>query len=231
MKKMSFFNTSATLLVLFSCTNAPESDQATTTEAQTVQTPVAGEAWKVDSNASKLEWVATKVTGYHTGTVPIKNGELNMSNNQLVGGRFVLDMANMVVSGPSGSKAADNNKLLGHLKSPDFFDVSNHPEASFVITGIKPFSGTVQDTTDPRQEEISEYKVLNPTHTISGNLTIKGITKNIEFPAKITISDNHLEALAKFNIDRQQWNITYPGQPDDLIRDEIHFGIALKGTK
>lgn len=231
MKKMSFFATWAALLVLFSCTNAPESDQATTTEAQTVSTSAGGEAWKVDSNTSKLEWVATKVTGYHTGNVPIKNGELNVNNNQLVGGRFVLDMANMVVSGPSGSKEADNKKLLGHLKSPDFFDVTNHPEASFVITGVKPFSGTVQDTADPRQEEINEYKVPNPSHTISGNLTIKGITKNIEFPARINLSDNQLEALAKFNIDRQQWNITYPGQPDDLIRNEIHFGIALKGNK
>jgi polyisoprenoid-binding protein YceI len=96
---------------------------------------------------------------------------------------------------------------------------------------VQPFSGTVQDSADARQEDISEYRVANPTHTISGNLTIKGTTKNVQFPARVTVSGNQLDALAKFNIDRREWNITYPGQPDDLIRDEIHIGIAIKASK
>jgi hypothetical protein len=57
------------------------------------------------------------------------------------------------------------------------------------------------------------------------------VTKNIEFPARITVSGNTAEAIAKFNIDRRDWNITYPGQPDDLIRDDIHLGISIKAVK
>ena len=216
------------LLAVAACTDAPESDQAATTEAKTAADTTTGEAWAVDTAQSRLEWIGTKVTGYHTGQVPIKSGTLTVNNGNLTAGRFAMDMSRMVVSGPEGSAEAANQKLLGHLKSPDFFDVQGHPEASFEITGVKPFTGTVQDTTDPRQDEISEYKVTNPTHTISGNLTIKGISKNIEFPARVTNSGNQLEALAKFNIDRRQWNITYPGKPDDLIRDDIHIGIAIK---
>lgn len=77
--------------------------------------------------------------------------------------------------------AGANAKLLGHLKSPDFFNVAANPEASFTITSVTPFSGTAKDSADPRQESISKYKVTNPTHTISGNLTIKGVTKILHF--------------------------------------------------
>ncbi|MBC7828049.1 MAG: YceI family protein [Chitinophagaceae bacterium] len=232
MKKLHFAYLSVFLLFLFTaCTSAPESDEAKTSEAKTVSDSATGEALKVDTTASKVEWVATKVSGYHTGTVHIKNGELQVKDGAITGGNFTLDMSSIVVSGPKGSDPAANAKLLGHLKSPDFFEVDKNPEASFVITSVQPFSGTVTDTTDPRQDEINEYKVANPTHTVSGNLTIKGVAKNIEFPARITVAGNSADAIAKFNIDRTQWNIVYPGKPDDLIRNDIHLGISLKATK
>jgi polyisoprenoid-binding protein YceI len=220
----------ALLLLVFACTSAPDAEKATTSEAKEV-TSSAGEALKVDTTESKIEWVATKVSGYHTGTVNIKSGELNVQDGKVTGGNFVMDMNSIVVSGPPGSDEKKNNKLMGHLKSPDFFEVSAHPIASFVITSVAPFSGSVKDTADPRQESISRYKVANPTHTVSGNLTIKGITKNIEFPASIVTGDGSANAIAKFNIDRTKWNIVYPGQPDDLIRNDIHLGISLKTAK
>lgn len=219
------------LLSLYACTNAPESDKANATDAQAADSSATGTAWKVDAATSAIEWIGTKVSGYHTGTVPVKSGELKVNDTTLTGGSFIIDMANLAVTGPAGSGAEMNSKLLKHLLSPDFFDVANNPEAKFEITGVSPFTGTVQDTTDPRQQQISKYKVADPTHTISGNLTIKGITKNISFPAKITVAGNALDAIAKFNIDRTQWNIVYPGKPDDLIRNEIHFGIEIKAVK
>lgn len=218
------------LLFLMACTNAPDAEKAKTSEAKEVST-AAGETFKADTAESKVEWVATKVSGYHTGTVNIKSGELNVQDRNVTGGNFVMDMTSIVVSGPPGSDEKSNNKLLGHLKSPDFFEVDAHPIASFVITSVTPFNGTVKDTTDPRQESISKYKVANPTHTVSGNLTLKGITKNIEFPASIVVGNNSVNAIAKFNIDRTQWNIVYPGKPDDLVRNDIHLGISLKTGK
>ena len=232
MKNRQSFYLVAVLLFLFTaCTSAPESDEAKTSEAKAVSDSATGETLIVDTTGSKVEWVATKVSGYHTGTIHIKNGELQVTGGNITGGNFTMDMNSIVVSGPKGSDPKGNAKLLGHLKSPDFFEVDKNPEATFVITGVQPFTGTVKDTTDPRQEEISEYKVQNPTHTVSGNLTIKGTTKNIEFPARLTGSGNTAEAIAKFNIDHTQWNIVYPGKPDDLIRNDIHFGIALKASK
>ena len=212
------------------CNSAPDADKATTTEAKDVAAAT-GTELKVDTSASKIEWIGTKVSGYHTGTIHVKSGVLRTVGDSVTGGNFVMDMNSIVVSGPAGSSAKDNAKLEGHLKSGDFFDVGKSPEATFEITSVKPFTGAVADTNDVRQESISKYKVANPTHMIAGNLTLRGVTKNIEFPAQVTVGANSVDALAKFNIDRTQWNIVYPGKPDDLIRKDIHLGIALKATK
>ena len=219
-------------MICFSCTNAPKSDEAKTTEAKEVNEDKTAETWKLNVSESEIEWVGTKVTGYHIGNVPLKSGEINVKNGEVSGGRFILDLANMVITGPKGSDSSGNNKLLKHLKSADFFDVEKHPEGIFELTGVKAYTGgSLKDSTDPRQEEISKYKVSDPTHTVSGNLTLKGVTKNIEFPARITLSDNSADAIAKFNIDRKDWNIVYPGKPDDLIRDAVHLGIHIKAMK
>jgi len=220
------------LSILFGCTNAPESDEAKTTEAKDVNENKTGVKWNINTSDSKIEWIGTKVSGYHTGNVPIKSGEIYVKNEEVTGGKFVLDIANINVSGPKGSDTASNNKLLRHLKSADFFDVATHPEGTFELTSLKPYKGDpIKDSADARQEEISEYKVTDPTHLVSGNLTLKGITKNIEFPARITVSGNTADAIAKFNIDRKEWGIVYPGKPDDLIRDQIHLGISIKASK
>jgi len=222
----------AVSFVFFSCTNAPESDDAKTTEAKKVDNDKTGDVWKLNISDSKVEWVGTKVTGYHVGHVPLKSGEIYVKNNEVTGGKFILDIANMQVVGPKGSDTTMNKKLLGHLKSADFFDIEKNPEGSFELTDVRPYKGdAIKDTTDPRQEEINKYKVTDPTHTVSGNLTLKGVTKNIEFPARITVSGNTAEAIAKFNIDRKDWGIVYPGKPDDLIRDAIHLGISIKASK
>jgi polyisoprenoid-binding protein YceI len=232
MKKNFLVMMSAGLIAVISCTNAPESDKAKTTEAKEVNQSKTGERWNLNVSDSKIEWIGTKVTGYHTGVVPLKDGQIYVNNNEVSGGRFVMDIANMNVSGPKGSNSSKNNELLGHLKSVDFFDVSKYPDATFELTDIKPYHGeAIKDTSDVRQEEISEYKVTNPTHIVSGNLTMKGVTKNIEFPARITVSGNTAEAIAKFNINRKDWGIVYKGKPDDLIRDDIHLGISIKASK
>lgn len=232
--KTRFLSTAvlAGLVAFVSCTSAPDSDEAKTTDAKDVNENKTGEKWNLNVSDSKIEWIGTKVSGYHTGIVPLKSGEIYVNNNEVNGGKFVMDIANMKVSGPKGSDTASNAKLLGHLKSADFFDVNTHPEGTFELTNVKAYTGDViKDTTDPRQDEINEYKVTNPTHLISGNLTLKGVTKNIEFPARITVSGSAAEAIAKFNIDRKEWGIVYPGKPDDLIRDAIHLGISIKAAK
>ena len=222
------------LFVAASCVAAcqsPQSDEAKISEPKKEAQATSGATYVVDKTASRIEWIGTKVSGYHNGTIDIKNGELTVSGGDVKAGSFVLDMPTIVASGPDKVSRENNEKLTGHLRSQDFFDVEKYPEATFVITNVKGFSGTVDDKDDPRQEKLKEYSVPDPTNTVSGNLTMHGTTKNIEFPARITVSSNTLEARAKFNIDRKDWGLVYPGQPDDLIRDEIHLGIYLRANK
>lgn len=126
------------LLIFSACTDAPKSDEAKTTEAKE-STTKSGETWQAKPEESKIEWIGTKVSGYHTGEVPLKNGEMYVKDGNVTGGKFILDLAKMTVSGPKGSDAASNTKLLGHLRSADFFDVEKHPEARFELVDIKPF--------------------------------------------------------------------------------------------
>src|SRR5688572_25242561 len=134
-KKMYLPCLLAIAIPIFSaCTDAPESDKAKTSEAVAVDENVAGETLKIDTTASTVEWVATKVTGYHSGSLKVLGGELNVKDTDITGGNFRLNMNSIAVTGPEGSKEKDNNKLLAHLKSPDFFEVAVHPEATFVIT-------------------------------------------------------------------------------------------------
>ncbi|MGZ5191758.1 MAG: YceI family protein, partial [Flavisolibacter sp.] len=128
MKNIQSFYLAAIFLFLFTaCTDAPESDEAKTSDAKAVSDSAVGETLVVDTTASKIEWVATKVSGYHTGTIHIKNGVLQSTGGNITGGNFTMDMNSIVVSGPKGSDPKGNAKLLGHLKSPDFFEVDKNP--------------------------------------------------------------------------------------------------------
>jgi polyisoprenoid-binding protein YceI len=232
MKKLiNLFSITIVLSGLVACTRVPKSDEAITSPAKEEADATKGLTYKADTGASKIEWIGTKVTGYHTGIVKLKSGELSVSNGSVTAGNFVMDMTSIIATGPKEVSPEACARLTAHLHSPDFFDVNKYPEATFIITGVKPFTGTVTEPDDPRQQKLSEYKVANPTHSISGNLTIKGIEKNIEFPARVTVTDNSAEAWAKFNIDRKQWDISFAGKPDDLVRNEIHLGIYLKALK
>jgi len=87
-------------LFYISCTSAPKSDEAKTSEAKEVTKNTSDQKWKLDTAASKIEWVGTKVTGYHTGQVPLKSGEIFVKDGEVTGGKFVMDLANMQVVGP-----------------------------------------------------------------------------------------------------------------------------------
>ena len=121
--------------------------------------------FQVDTKASTLVWTASKITGSHTGTVPVKAGEIITDGKSIKQGSFELDLASLTVTDvtdPSG-----NAKLVGHLKNEDFFNTSVHPKASFVITSAVPKAG-------------EEY-------TVKGKLTIKGAS------AKIKVNRTHFD--------------------------------------
>ncbi len=205
----------ALAMFLAACQNAPTADNATTGDAQEV-TAAEGTSLKADVNQSKIEFVGTKRIGSHNGTMQLKEGEVIVAGSDITGGKFVIDM-NTVQTHDQDEKG--NAKLTGHLKSADFFDVENHPEAIFEIVSVV-----------PGVENPEELILKDATHTITGNLTIKGITNSITFPAKVHVGDNQVHATANFNIDRTKWDIVYGNDQslgDSFILPEVNIQLEL----
>jgi polyisoprenoid-binding protein YceI len=214
----------ACALLFTSCQDAPEADKAEATEAKQVeQAAAAGATYTVDPAQSTVEWVGTKPVGRHHGTFTIKQGSLTVANNNIAGGRFVVDINSIK---PDDQDAEGNKKLQGHLLSGDFFEAQKYPEGVFEITSVTPIGDQVKGDGDRVME--------NATHTVTGNLTLKDVTKSITFPAVVSLTDNQLNADASFNIDRTQWNMVYGNDKslgDKFIRPEVNMKIHLIATK
>lgn len=216
MRKL-FFIVAITSLVA-ACNNQPQGEQAQTGEKKEVkQAGNEATAYTVDPSESKMEWLGTKPTGEHYGTVNLASGELSVENNQLTGGSFVIDMTSIVDLDIEDPEM--NAKLVNHLKSPDFFNTAEHPEATFEITGVEELS-------NPKPGDDG----VTPTHRISGNLTIKGISKNISFPAKVEMKGTKIKAqTVQFLIDRTQWDVNFKSKSvfDNLKENFIHDEVAI----
>ena len=206
MKKVFLF-LGAGALVLASCVGNPEGKKAETTDSVELTEGVGGGSeLAVNTTDSKVAWLGRKVSGQHNGDVAIKSGSLFVDEGKLTGGSFVIDLNTIDNHDLEGEY---KGKLEGHLKSADFFDVENHPEATFEITEVK-------DGADAGEV------------VISGNLTIRGVTKNITFDANVEeATDSAIKATADFNIAREDWGVSYAGQADDLISKEINLKITL----
>ena len=204
MKKIALFFVAGIILAACSVKN-PDGDKAKTTDGAEVSA-TEGTELAVNASASKIIWTGSKVTGTHTGTVALKSGSVWVKDGKITGGNFVTDQNTINDTDMQGEY---KDKLDGHLKSPDFFDVAKFPEAKFEITSVT--------------EGTEAGKV-----TIAGNLTLRGVTKNITFPATVTeVSATAVKASADFNVLREDWGIVYTGMADDLISKEFNLKVEL----
>jgi len=167
--------------------------------------------YTVDAAKSTITWIGKKVTGSHNGTVALQSGTLNVDGKKVTGGTFTIDMNSI--------KDADGSaKLEGHLKADDFFGTAKFPTSTFVITKVAGSGAAV---------------------TVSGNLTIKGITKPLSFPATVTVNtDGTVSALAgKITIDRTKYDIRYGSKSffdsigDKAIDDNFELAVKLVAKK
>lgn len=165
----------------------------------------------VSKTESQVRWEASKVTGTHWGYVPLKNATLDYSGGKIKGGSFDMDMVNLTVEDLTDAKSKGN--LTGHLKSDDFFSVEKFNTSSFKITEAKSSNGT--------------------DYTITGNLTIKGITQKISFPAKVSVAGKKVTATGQITFDRTKFDIKFrsgsyfENLADKMIYDEVKLDVKL----
>lgn len=218
MKTRNYFLSMFTVLLMFIVIGCGKSENANmdanSNKSNTGLTAASntGTASQVDVNNSIVKWLGKKVTGQHNGTVKIKDGTLYVQNGKVTGGNFNMDMT--TITDLDLTDAESNAKLTGHLKSDDFFSVAKFPTSNFTITEIGPGTN-------------------GATNTIKGNLTIKGITKPIQFPANIQVSNGKATAKANFDIDRTEYDIKYgsgkffEGIGDKAIYDNFNIELEL----
>lgn len=215
----------ATALFAFAC-GAP-TETVETSEAQEVAVSQ-GETLTIKPEASTIAWRGYKPGGQHFGKIPATEGMLSVQGEEITGGTFTFDITGLKIEDMQETEES-YGKLWGHLQSEDFFDASNYPTATFEITGAEIFSETdqIEDMEQFKTENTpmveSELSPENPTHWISGNLTMRGTTKNIKFPASVTIQNGQVMAKAGFNIDRTEWGLSYNDEADAIDKAKDNF--------
>ncbi len=171
----------------------------------------ADDKFTVDTEKSSIQWLAKKIGGQHDGTVKLREGSLTFAGNTLKGGSFTMDMTSIALSEPS-------QRLLDHLKSDDFFSVAKNSASTFVVTKVAAAG----------KDQVN----------ITGNLTIKGITNAVTFPATIKKQGSIVAAVAKgIRIDRTKFDIKFRSASffssigNQTIEDEFELSINLVAKK
>jgi polyisoprenoid-binding protein YceI len=198
------------VLALGACDDpAKDKAKAVATEAKEgaiTATSSTAKRYDFDQTSSRIEWTGSKVTGKHEGGFKSFRGHISVLDQK-------PDASSVIVDIEAGSLFTDNDRLVAHLKSADFFDAEHFPKVSFTSTSIR--AGGEKGA----------------SHTVTGNLTLHGVTKSITFPATIKTTDGSVDADAEFAINRKEFGLAYTGKADDLIRDDVVIKLTIRSRK
>ena len=195
------------LMFVAACSDpAAEKSRAVTGEAAQVSPQnVAGQKYLITPQNSKVEFVASKVTGSHNGSFQKFSGQIDYAG--------APEKSRVSITMDASSITADDPKLTEHLKTPDFFDVAKYPDAKFVSVEIRPGGDR------------------GASHTVTGNFTMHGVTRSISFPATISVTSDVATVDSNFSINRKDFSINYAGAANNLIRDEVVIKLTIRANK
>lgn len=182
---------------------AEVTETSATTATVPSDTAPAGPVSRVIKEKSKIEFVGAKVTRDHNGKFNNFDGGIEYAAGQPQKINFEIDL---------NSIETDDEKLTGHLKTPDFFDVATYPKATFTSTSLTPAPAGSAD---------------GATHMLKGTLDLHGVQKEVTIPVKAEQSADGVRTTSEFTINRHDWNISYRGAADDLIKDNVLIKLDL----
>jgi len=221
MKKQIVNITLASMIALGAVSCKEKGTDTGISEAKEVaETSVSAINFTIDAEKSVINWKGSKPGKDHTGILKLSSGTIAADKRDISSGNFVIDMNSLTNTDMDG-QGKDN--LEGHLKGTvegkekDFFNVTEFPTAKFELTGVSGENGTI---------------------VVSGNLTIKETTHNVEFPAVVSFPGDEIFLKSKpFMIDRTQWGVNFMSKTifeelkDQFINDEVELTIELHGKK
>ena len=157
------------------------------------QAPVIHGIYQVNPVESVIRWTGRNLFNHHHGTVKLTSGEITATDGVLNSARFVVDMTSIACE--DLTDPAWNQMLLRHLQDGDFFETKVHPTAFFVVDSADPIPGASDGT---------------PNYLLKGSLTLRGVTKPLEFPAVIATADGcRVTGQAQIEIDRTDFGSIY----------------------
>ncbi len=214
MKNLVYLTFGMIFIGFMSCSQSPKTNKNETEVVREVHEKDQNNELTACYHSTKIYWKGTKPGGEHNGIIKLKEGgKFLVEDNKLVGGEFIIDMAS--IANIDLEDAEMNAKLVGHLKSADFFNVDSFPEAKLIVSEVVPLKGN--DTFNT---------------TLKGNLTMKDITHSIEFKANVKVDEGGMYAISEeFVLDRTKWGVNYKSKSifkelkDKFINDEFALKI------
>lgn len=194
--------------------------ETTSTETEVTAQPLSGSGnYELVASESQMKWEGKKVLipNYtDTGVIAVKDGSFVVEDGMVTSGTFTIDMT--TIGAESTGRGSGESMLTNHLKSPDFFDVAQYPESTFVITSVT------------KNEEVENG------YTVTGDLTLKANTHEVSFPAVITQTGDKLVAVGKAELDRTNWDVRFGSGKffknlgDNVIDDMFAVEFTLVGA-
>ncbi|MCE3278864.1 MAG: hypothetical protein K0S44_1055 [Bacteroidetes bacterium] len=212
-----FLYSIAACIMIAACDSTPKGDNATITEEQKAS-EITGQTFSIDTANSKIRFIGYGVGKNHPGKFKVTSGTVAIKENQITGGEFVINIRSMEMEEKGDMY---ENKLRPHLLSGDFFDAEKFATAKFEITHVEPYKADDKDTSI----------VKGANFNVSGNLTIKDVTKNITFPAHVDLDATTLKAKADFDINRTEWKMNYGNDKtlgDKFISEKVNIEFDLE---
>lgn len=207
-------------VAVISCDKAPKGDNAVITD-QVLPTAGGGQTFTVDTTHSWIRFTGHGVGKNHPGTFDLSYGQVTANENTITGGTFVIDVTSMDME---QEDEMIDKKLRPHLMSGDFFDANTFGTSRFEITKVEPY----------KAKEGEKSLVEGANFSISGNLQIKDVTKNITFPARVDLDGNTLKAKANFDIDRREWQMNYGNDKtlgDNFISETVNIQFNIQARR
>ncbi|WP_298515584.1 YceI family protein [uncultured Kordia sp.] len=217
--KRKFLGLIAFVAVAVLTVSCGEKKNETKAEDAKTEKKITSEAvkYKVDTEKTVVTWKGSKVIGgSHNGTMKVSEGTFAVKDGKLESGNFLIDINSLTVL----DIPADDNgnaSLKKHLLSKDFFESEVYGSAAFSVTGISEKDGKTM---------------------IEGNLSLKGVKKNISFPAKVSVEGNTATIVSEvFTINRTDFGMKYGSSSftdtlkNKAISDDVELSVSVVATK
>jgi polyisoprenoid-binding protein YceI len=186
------------------------------------QPPTLDGVYRMDPETSIVRWTGRNWFNHHSGTVRLASGEIHLRAGDLVSAKFLVDLTTIVCE--DLQDGAMNALLIQHLKSPDFFDVANHPTAEFVSNAVELVESATEGT---------------PGHVLRGTFTLRGISQAMEFPVVLATKEDgrHLTGQAQMEFDRTAYGSHYGSGKffrflgQHLVNDHVQLHVKIHAKK